>query len=454
MSYKLFDRTPDEDEAKSRSRNRRIGLAVLSSVGSKATTMGLQLLAIPVGVSALGLERFGVFATLTALLAWITICQIGIGPALTLDIAAGAAHTDRSAERKYFSTALFSMFLVALAILIIFLFLPHVISVPDLLGRDYENFLPEIRTGMIVLAILLATQMILSVTEAARTGYQEVHITNLCNMIGNGASCILVLVVASAWPKVAGLIFAVYSGPVIAGTLNSVWLVGWSRPYLWPDVRRFDRTYAGKLIRAGSAFALIQISVFLSRELSLVILGRIDGPASVAEMSIMFRMVFFAQGIIIMISQPWWPAIMEAASRNDFGWIRTSYRNMLYLSLFYAAGICIVFIAGTDFLVSKWIGKDIVTTPYLPFFIRVYFVLVAWNNLHYTLTTGLGMIRQCAFVMVIEGILICSLCLILVPLFHTLGVALALCLGMICVSMWILPWLARRGLSHLESSRE
>jgi len=360
MISNLFDRTLNEGEAKSRLRNRRMGLAVLSSVGSKATTICLQLLAIPVGVSALGLERFGVFATLTAVLAWITICQIGIGPALTLDIAAGATHRDRSAERKYFSTAFFSMCSVAFAILIIFLILSYVISVPDLLGRDYENFLPEIRTGMIVLAILLAAQMILSVTEAARTGYQEVHITNLCNMIGNGASCILVFVVASAWPKVAGLIFAVYSGPVIAGMLNSVWLVGWSRPYLWPDVRRFGKTYAVTLIRAGTAFALIQISVFLSRELSLVILGRFDGPASVAEMSIMFRLIFFAQGIIIMITQPWWPAIMEAASRNDFGWIRRSYRNMLYLSLSYAAGICIVFTAGTDFLVSAWIGRDIV----------------------------------------------------------------------------------------------
>lgn len=435
-------------------RNRRIGLAVLSSMGSKATTIGLQLLAIPVGVSALGLDRFGVFATLTALLAWVTICQVGIGPALTLDIAGGAAHAARSAERKYFSTAFFSMCIIASAILITFLILPHVISITDLLGRDYENFLPEVRTGMIALAILLALQMALSVTEAARTGYQEVHITNVCNMIGNGASCILVLVVASVWPTVAGMILAVYSGPLIASMLNAAWLVGWSRPYLWPDVRRFCKTYAGKLFRTGIPFSLIQISVFLSRELSLVILGRIDGPASVAEMSIMFRLILFAQGIIIMISQPWWPAIMEAAARNDFGWIRTSYRNILYLSLFYAAGIWIVFATGTGFLVSVWIGSDIVTTPYLPFFIGMYFALVAWNNLHYTFTTGLGMIRQCAFIMLIEGILICTLCWILVPLFHTLGVAMALCLGMTCVSMWALPWLARRGLSNLESSQK
>ena len=60
-----------------------IRLAVVTSFLSKAGTILLQLLSIPIAVRVLGREEFGLYTTVNLTLSTVSLLQVGVGPALT-----------------------------------------------------------------------------------------------------------------------------------------------------------------------------------------------------------------------------------------------------------------------------------------------------------------------------------------------------------------------------------
>jgi len=64
-------------------RSRSIRLAVVTSFLSKAGTVLLQLLSIPIAVRVLGRQEFGLYTTVNLTLSTVALLQVGVGPALT-----------------------------------------------------------------------------------------------------------------------------------------------------------------------------------------------------------------------------------------------------------------------------------------------------------------------------------------------------------------------------------
>lgn len=88
----------------SENRNRSIRQAVVTSLFSKFGTVILRLVSIPVAIRVLGMEEFGVYATIMVIVSMIDALHVGIGPALTREISKAVAQGNREKERGVFST--------------------------------------------------------------------------------------------------------------------------------------------------------------------------------------------------------------------------------------------------------------------------------------------------------------------------------------------------------------
>ena len=51
---------------------------VLSSIGSKVVTFGVQIVAIPVAFEALGERQFGIYLMIVSALAWMSLGRLGL----------------------------------------------------------------------------------------------------------------------------------------------------------------------------------------------------------------------------------------------------------------------------------------------------------------------------------------------------------------------------------------
>jgi O-antigen/teichoic acid export membrane protein len=410
--------------------------------------MVVQILAFPVGIAALGIDRFGVYVTLAAFLAWINMAQLGMAPALTSRIARLDGAEDRDQIAKYFSTSFFVMLCLGLAIPACFAAIAHYVPVGELLGVQYVPYTTEIQTGVLVLAAFLGAQLVLSLIEATRAGYQEIHVNNVCNMFGNCLSGLFILVMAACWPTIPGLILAAYGGLLVGGLVNLLHLLGISRPYLLPDFALCDGTSIKQLMNDGLAFFVANIGVLLNRQFSLLILGRFVGPAGVAQFSIVFQLVIFAFGIVMMAAQPFWPAIAEAASRKDMNWVRRSYSKMLVFSLPYSIVVGLALAFGASLIVKAWIGPNVIPENALQILMGVYFVVLTWEYVHYVVAIGLGLLWPTALALLVEGLLVAGLCSVSSGFLGNASLAVALCVGTLLVTVWFFPLLVRRAIAN------
>ena len=78
--------------------NERIKKAVftgLSTIGVKGVTVAAGLLSIPITSKYLGVERFGLWLTLSTLLTWVSVADLGLANSLTNVLASANELTER-----------------------------------------------------------------------------------------------------------------------------------------------------------------------------------------------------------------------------------------------------------------------------------------------------------------------------------------------------------------------
>lgn len=407
----------------------------------------MQVLAIPVAISALGAERYGVFLTISAALSWIAMTNLGIGPGLTHGIARAAAAGTVQDERRYFVTACSGTALFATIALGALAALLWVFPVESLLGQQYAPYRLEIGQGVVVLALILAFQILISPVEAARAGYQEQFVTNAWNGGAGILSLLLLFAAAAWWPTITAMIVAVYGSAALVKGPNMYQMVR-ARRYLLPAAGGFDRTILRVLLSTGLAFSMVQFSSLLAQQASVFLVGRLLGPVQAAEFGVVFRLVFFAGGIVIMFTQPLWPAYADAASRGDKAWISSAYRKSLLLIAYAAAGGLVLGLFGRP-IVQFWVGKDVMPSASLCAWMGAYLFTSACSHVHYMTLLGLGHSWRPAWLTLTEALLGTVLAVLLLPQVGATGAAAALVVANALVSLWAFPLLTWRSIDRL-----
>ncbi|PJF33422.1 MAG: hypothetical protein CUN57_02230, partial [Phototrophicales bacterium] len=69
-------------------RDRRLRWAAGASIVSKIGTFVLQIVVVPIAIRHLGPERFGIYATIVSVFAFLSMADFGFGPGIVRAVAA------------------------------------------------------------------------------------------------------------------------------------------------------------------------------------------------------------------------------------------------------------------------------------------------------------------------------------------------------------------------------
>lgn len=81
---------------------KNIGLNILM----KPVAMILSFVYVPLALSYLGDERYGVWATISSFVSWLSLCDIGIGNGLKNNLSVSIAEGDKKRSKKLVSTGI------------------------------------------------------------------------------------------------------------------------------------------------------------------------------------------------------------------------------------------------------------------------------------------------------------------------------------------------------------
>ena len=350
----------DTAEGRSLERYRRVALSAVSSGLARFVSAASTLLTIPLLVRYLGPERYGLYATITAIAGLVGFADLGIGNGLVGDVASASARGDRLAVRRASSTAFFFLLGLAVALACVFAVVYRLISWPEVFnirGRGASE--AGLATAFFVAGVLLALP--LGIVQRVELGLQEGYVASLWQAAGSilGLAGIGIAVLVGASLPYA--VLAVSLAPAAALCANGFHLVRRRRTWMLPTIRLVDRAAGIVLVRLGLLFFVLQTAMAVAFESDAVVLTQILGPGAVTPYSVTMRVFLIVPAVIGFALAPLWPAYGEAIGRGDLRWVERALERSLRLSFVISLPCAGVLLLVARPLIEWWSG---VRAPY------------------------------------------------------------------------------------------
>ena len=429
-------------------RNRSIKLAMITSIISKFGTVILRLVSIPVVIHKLGMDQYGVYAMITMTVGLIDVFHIGIGPALTKGISAAVAKGDRKMEKEIFATGFLLSTGLTLLIAGIFATILATIPIPVLFGEKFASHADSMYRACWIGLAVGGSQMIFIICERARDGYLETSINNAWGAVGNVLAAASLLIGIWFFPTIEFLVLAINGSVALCKIANAIHFF-LKKKYLWPRFSLFRRGLIKLLAFDGFRFSITYVlSALIEYNIIAFLIGRTAGPEAVSVYQIMITIHFSLTGLVLMVTNPVWPALMDAHGRGHIEWIRKTARKLHLIAPVFALLVAAGLIAFGPWILPLWAGKDFLNSVPENFQVNrltllafsAWFALHIWRQVNQVLILGLGKINLAFWTIVIESLLV--LALAGVSIYGS--ASLAMIYGMIAASIalvsgWVFP---------------
>ncbi len=429
-------------EGRSQERYRRIVLSTGASLAGTAVTTLVGLAIVPLLVSRMGKDFYGLWATVFSLTPWIALLDMGMVGGLVVAIAEANGRDDREGAAAGFSSAFFSLALagvlasVALAAVVAFAPWESVVHLPAGLSRS------SVTAGVALVGVVAALSLPLGLVNQAWTGYQKAFVATA--FTAGGSLLSLALLVAAV--RLGGSPFAVFAAGSLAGFvagLASLAFLSRAMPWMRPSPRRVSRPAFRRLLGTATPLYLFQIGSLLVNQSQRPLLSASAGLGVTAEYDLLARIYVLAITLITVSSASFAPTFRESLERGDGEWMRKTFWRLVRLRMAAAAALCLGIVLGGNAVLRLWLGRQDFQFA-LPVWLTLAALILAavWASPFFELLTILDRIWPQVAVVLVQGPLTVGLTWYLGSRYGVLGALLALVTPTVVVSGWVIPALA------------
>lgn len=373
-------------------RNKMLTTNILYSSILKIISLSTSLLIVPITINYLNKEVYGIWMTITSILFWINTFDIGLGNGMRNYLTEAISQKDYSLGKRYISTTLSLLTLIALVI-------GGVVLVP-LLTIDINKFFNteaisnfDLRNTMIVAISFTLCNFVLKNIGFIYVAMQKFAINDFLSVLGNVVSLgIIFLLTKFTTGHLIYVVLAYTATQCIIFCLAAIPLFK-NHPELRPAFKFFDKSLSQKIVGKGLGFFVIQISS------CLVIFGAANifitqfcGPAAVTTYNIAYKFFNLLVIAYTIILSPMWNAYTDAYVKSDMKWIEQTFNRVLKLwGLSVVGGL--VMLAGCQIFYHLWVGEKVIVPFTVSLCTLIYVCFFNLNNCVTYLINGLNKIR-------------------------------------------------------------
>lgn len=408
------------------SRNKMLFLNILFSGFLKIVGLLTSLVIVPITINYLNNEVYGIWMTITSILYWITTFDIGLGNGMRNYLAEALATNDTKLGKKYISTTMLLLSLIALSMTIVLLY--------PLITINFNSFFNtnaiagnELRMAVVIAVGFTLMNFVLKNIGMIFVAMQKYAINDLLSISGNVIALILIYILTKVTTGNLVLVVLAYTMTSCVAFLLAAIPLFWKHPELKPSLRFFDKSLGKKIVGKGFGFFVIQISS------CLVIFGAANffitqscGPAAVTTYNIAYKFFNLLVIAYTIILAPMWNAYTDAYVKGDMQWIKATFNKALkFWVLSICGGLGMLLICNLFY--KLWIGNMVNVPLSVSASTLIYVCFFNLNNCATYLINGLNKI----FVQIIISLAVTTLYIITVLAFgRKLGVeGIVLCMA-------------------------
>lgn len=408
------------EAGRSQERHRRVALTVLSGAIARGAGVVSTLISVPLTIHYLGLEEYGLWLTISSVIAFFGFADLGIGNGLLNAIAEAHGRDDREIARRYVSSGFFLLSGIALVILAAFWAAYPLIPWPAVFNVKSAVAARQAGPATAALVFCFAASIPLGIVQRVQSGYQEGFASNLWQSAGSIMGLAALLIAIHFRAGLVWLVLAVTGAPVVAGLANGAVVFGWQRRWLRPRWSCVTQTAARRLFKLGFLFLVLQVAIALAYTSDNIVAAQVLGADLVPQYAVPFRLFAIPSTLLYLVLSPLWPAYGEAISRGDAGWVRRTLGRSLVTALLFSGAAAIVLVLAGKPLIRLWAGPEIRPTWLLLVGLGIWTVLGALGNAASMLLNAMNVVRLQAYCAMIMAVVNLGLSIVLA---HRIGVA-------------------------------
>jgi O-antigen/teichoic acid export membrane protein len=398
----------------------------LAAAGTFALGRGLNfavlLITMPLVLSYLGPERFGIWLAANAVIAIFSILEGGVGNGLVVSVPRESGPTKRRNLSTQYSSAFFLLSSVGAAVIMVYLALAPFIDWVGILGAKGVSANKEMIWVIVVIGAAFALNFPVSFLRHFRVGLQEGAQAANWEMAASASS--LLGIVLAVWldSGLIGVAAGAAAPPPLVRCLHFLLYVR-RRPEFRPALSRVRLPVVLALAKQGlpmwgigiSATTVTQINIWLIATRSTLVEASNYG---VAQRYFMLAMV--PAGIIWATLLP---SLISALTGSDFAWAkRRFYRVAAFTTL--GGWLLVGFMAlAAPMLIRLWVGEAVTITATLIALMSLHSGLLLVQSAISTALLALGSLYDQA---IMSGLyVLCSLACawMVAPAYGAVGVA-------------------------------
>jgi O-antigen/teichoic acid export membrane protein len=387
---------------------------ILLSLGTKGISIITSLLVVPLTISYINPTQYGIWITLSSIVAWISYFDLGLGNGFRNRFTEAQAKGDIKLARQYVSTTYFVVTCIVLAMFILVMITNTYITWDTLLKIDVR-YRAELHQVFVIIGTFFCLNMVVRLFGTILTADQKPGVASVINCIGDVCSLAAIFVLTKVSDGSLTSLAVYYSGvPFLVMLLFSLYA------FVFTNYRKYAPSTALirlKLIKnifsLGVQFFIISMSMLVLFQVQNIIISREMGPVAVTQYNITFKYYNILHMIMTIIIVPFWSAFTDAYYKDDFIWMRNTLKK-LEVAWFFEIVLGILMLLIGPFFFKLWVGDSVSVNAKLSIAMLIFAVVQSIGAIYMNVLNGLGKIRiqliiYCVFAVVAWPLLVMSI---------------------------------------------
>lgn len=413
-------------------------LGIASTYGANIVSIIAGLISVPIALHYFGPVRYGIWAIISSVIAYLNFSNLGISAAAQVLIAKASKPFE---QRAVLLHSLFLLFISSAVVLILVIGITH--THPNwvlILGKIPLNLRTEAAEAGIATAILFLLNMPLRVFSAGFIGLQKIYWANFYGSLG-GIIALMALIL-TVLLKGNLVTLAIFRG--VSAICISI-ACGLHLLFSNPELRRktdkpIDTEFSIKsTFISGIRFFIIGIAAMVVWNTDNLVISHFLGIKAVTPYAITFKVFAIAFSIFMSVNLTLFPMYGKAAGLRQWDWIQRTYEKATLLLPIIGGLIWIGSVAFLREIIYIWVGPEAYGGILVVFALGGYGYMLSLVNIHSNLLSGLNATKNMIYIGWAEAIANIGISIALVGSLGIGGVALGTFLASLLTVFWMLP---------------
>lgn len=408
-------------------RSRNVKKNAIGALLIKVFSLVIDFAKIPILLSYLDSERYGLYVTIASIVYWTHNFDFGLGTGLRYKLTSAISSSNFNYGKRLVSTAYFSMSGIMTLLLLVLL---PIIAFLDWNSLLNTTLIPnqELILCIALVLVVFTVQFILELITYVLQAYQRAALSSLFKPIANLTTLLVVLLLKTFSGN--SLLYA-----CLAMTLPIVLVLLFSNLILFrgrckevsPAIKTYDKKCLRDIYSLGVKFFVSQSANLIVFQSAAFLISHYVCPSEAASYNTAFT--YFGAIVVFntMMLLPLSAAITDAYVKDDYTWLRNCIKKTNIVSLLLTL-FSLVILAVSPIVFKYWLGDKLEISWILRISMSIYFILNIWTTPYSSFISGVGKMQVAMISSICKMVLYIPIAIAMVQTLGTPGIMLSIIL--------------------------